>query len=808
MIKIKTKDTIENSDPFSDLSQLGAAIPEEIQAIWDEKLDELIVQSRPLTTVLLGQFSVGKSSLINAMLTGSHEKPLPVGLKEMTSKSTLISDGELAYHYYPEQTSELEQLSSAALETAGGGEVSHERFQELARSSTETGAIILTHPAPWLRDVQIMDIPGLSGNDPARQAVTRAQVKSADIVLYLISPQGLVEGDLHMLRWLISQGKKLRVLVHQWDRVEAATQRGEEPVTLAQFSAEVCEHTNAELEVVATSARTRQGVDDLCGWIAGLSAATRDIRARRLYAEISPFLTQAQEQRAAELSFMEMRGVREDEDLEGELTNARNGLLKRRAELVEEKTRHWDTVQAQFDQLRQSERGALAQQLRQQVSAVSGLAHADLEREWTLLVTTLESMRTQALRRLIEQGQAVHIFEVESVVSSADASMNSALHFKFPPPPNYHVEELSQAAELELLRSELGTINQLMISAEENEATDQARRESIMNEGQDLRTELQNLWESQEAIYREPPPMREVPGSSTGRLIGKVLGEVADIGMMFVTVGGSAAAKGASVAGKTAKAARAAKTVKQLSTFQKAAKLHQAARQVRNAQRLDQNVVSEDSGAHKALQTIGHLEKLSFSYWGEQLGGLFDDRPRVVVDEVQMQQRRDHTDMIQHQIAQQQRKLTQLDIELNSPSGNQMIKTDRERRRADLERQIKRLHDDMVADEARAQEAAQEQFARTLSRRLDQVISQHLTRYDVEVNGVERHLLEALKRYWDQSVSEALAQHEAHLNQIEEVLKTGPEQRAERIALLNNQRAQIEDFVAQLKVALDVPESL
>jgi hypothetical protein len=138
------------------------------------------------TVVLLGSFSSGKSSLVNALLG---QPALPVKVNPCTAVLTEVVWGptaEVQVHWRdgrpPERVSTEALLRSFQLESTfdDAGEERDGRFGEIER-------LVLHHPSPLLRDgVTLIDTPGLDDDD-RRTARTLGVLPHADAVLIVLN---------------------------------------------------------------------------------------------------------------------------------------------------------------------------------------------------------------------------------------------------------------------------------------------------------------------------------------------------------------------------------------------------------------------------------------------------------------------------------------------------------------------------------------------------------------------------------------------------------------------------------------------
>ena len=149
-----------------------------------EQLDGLFL------LVVAGEFNSGKSSFINALLG---ERVLPEGVTPTTDRINLLRWG-------PEVTDEM--LQAYLLQR--------------------------THPAPLLRDVNVVDTPGTNAVLREHEALTRDFVPRSDLVLFVTSAdRPFTESERAFLEQIRAWGKKIVLVVNKIDILDDPAQRTE-----------------------------------------------------------------------------------------------------------------------------------------------------------------------------------------------------------------------------------------------------------------------------------------------------------------------------------------------------------------------------------------------------------------------------------------------------------------------------------------------------------------------------------------------------------------------------------------------------
>ncbi|HVL69171.1 MAG TPA: dynamin family protein [Vicinamibacterales bacterium] len=142
-----------------------------------EQLDELFL------LVIVGEFNAGKSAFINA-LVGS--KVAAEGVTPTTAQITLLQYGDTADRH--------------------------------VRSG---GLLVISAPAPILRDIHIVDTPGTNAVIREHEALTKEFVPRSDIVLFVTSAdRPFTETERAFLEQVRGWGKKVVVVINKIDILE------------------------------------------------------------------------------------------------------------------------------------------------------------------------------------------------------------------------------------------------------------------------------------------------------------------------------------------------------------------------------------------------------------------------------------------------------------------------------------------------------------------------------------------------------------------------------------------------------------
>ncbi|MEL6307308.1 MAG: dynamin family protein [Chloroflexota bacterium] len=185
--------------------------------------DAMFHADHPYLMVLVGPFSSGKSSIINALL--GEEDFLKIGPTPTTDRISILRWGEDAQN----------------MGTAGGADTDF-------------------YPSPLLRKVSFVDTPGLESVFQEHEETTRKFLHRADVVLLvMLATQAMSQRNLEYMKMFKEYGKKVIIVISQADLISA-----EERETVEKYVREQSkDKLGVELEIWFISAlkgiEARQG---------------------------------------------------------------------------------------------------------------------------------------------------------------------------------------------------------------------------------------------------------------------------------------------------------------------------------------------------------------------------------------------------------------------------------------------------------------------------------------------------------------------------------------------------------------------
>ncbi|MCR4942069.1 MAG: dynamin family protein [Campylobacter sp.] len=171
-------------------------------------LDRFIQE--PLTIAIVGQFSSGKSTFLNALLG---REILPTGLTPVTAKPTLIKYGEnyllrVLYKNQKELDLDVNQIAKFVDQRVFGDDVQ---------------SLSIYAPREILREVNFIDTPGLNSLSDADTGVTKSVLQDVGAIIWisLIDNAGRASELAQIRTFLENGGKKAICVLNQKDKLSS-----------------------------------------------------------------------------------------------------------------------------------------------------------------------------------------------------------------------------------------------------------------------------------------------------------------------------------------------------------------------------------------------------------------------------------------------------------------------------------------------------------------------------------------------------------------------------------------------------------
>jgi hypothetical protein len=736
----------------SDSSAFLAALTAQIPAQWQDTVADLaantLLSEQPLRLILVGAFTVGKSSLLN-MLFGEHL--LQTALEETTALPTFIEYGA---------TPTLQLLNhdgSAAALTAA----------EFAHVTTHAPAgaacAVATLPHDWLRGIAVIDLPGLGGMSASHRDYTLAQIQAADAILYLIAPRGPDAADIVNLNHIRQYGKRVKLVATRWDEVEEAVARGEKLPSLAQWASQIEAATGLKARIAPVH-KHGLGREELLDFIARARDERSAIRRRRFGAELRPLLENALGQNAEAQRACAAQSEVASRAVQAELMEHKQALTALKAELYDRAHQDRTQLEQQATALAALQRPGLETALRHHADAVQ------TEANWDEFAGLGAAQLRGALAEIANQFSALSSDYGQLQLPDAQIA---ACNLRLPAVETVEAQDFLAVARLNQLQAALAA-RQAEIAAQEATL---AQLPAV--DFHAPQTALRAVVQEQQQLAAQPLPkiIQQVEGG--GGSAGRAIGELCDLGLLFVNPAW-AGAKIASLLGKSAQVAKA------VTTTVKVAQAVQTGKQIAGV-------------PSQAVGKLAALEMLSLGYWGERIGNqLAGNRVEEIIDlQAQAQQQQALAELEQRARAIRAELARCEDIAHEHELTGWALEQNRKEQAA--------LQADVLALTQRAElqrrEFEQEQQVarvRLLQQQLERAVQEWLKSFDQQANSMNTLLRARVKDYWEAQVQDLVNTRLQDTQTLMAQLAAAPAEKAAALALLTAEAARIEAALALL----------
>ncbi|GAB3445605.1 dynamin family protein [Insolitispirillum peregrinum] len=705
-------------------NELDSLVPDYLRTTVSRLSDDVLCPQSPLQVMLLGAFSVGKSSLLN-MLLG--EEWLPSSQEETTALPTMIEYGD-----------EL----SLRLINVDGMENNIDKIifsQSVVNAPDAVACAALSLPILWLKGLSIVDLPGLGSISSSNRSHTQTRIQQADAVLYLLNPRGPTREDIDVLRQVRQGGKRIKVLVARWDEVEAAVNRGEKALPLGEWAAVIEEQANLKVRL-APASRHGVGREEIIEFLQRAKEDLADIRERRFRAELKPVLENALGVNAGKQAACQVDTEQDAQAFHEKMMKHKQGLSDAKADLYNQRLRE----QNEIDDKAKNKIKILKDDLFDKIQTYTNSIND--EAEWDNFISSGSRLLTDAVAE-----SASFLSDLSRRYGALDLPEDSvvSLNLRLPATKAIDVNDfidmgrLAQLEEaLEHYRAEVAKAEHKLVALPDS------------GDGQ-ADQQLAGLLVQRDEVMLQPIT-REEATPSNWKVLGRIAGEIADVGLVYFNPL-TAGLKVGSLLGKVPALGQGLDVISKVS--------NEIQPVVQGTLKVGQDLV-QNNASSPAARILGKLQKVSLSYWGEYFGSMMDDAhpKKIVVDEDARIKQTQDLAVIDEKIQAARRAL---DKAQDLANERQLTGWALEQ----SQRELKRLEQQVADQERTAEEAYQkvkvlneEHRKKDLQRMAERAQSHWLRSFEKKTSAMIVLLMGNVKSYWDNQVDSVLQQS---LNEIE-----------------------------------------
>ena len=739
-------------------TQWAHSLPAPFDKIAYDLTVELLHSKGPLHLVLVGAFSVGKSSLVNTLIG---EKLLPSAREETTALPTFIEHGEKRQFSLAQSNGHMFPLAEADL------------LGTLTTAPAGASHAVVALPLPWLNGINIIDLPGLGTVNASHSAYTHAQIMEADAVLYLMANRGPSQEDMKQLQLIRQLGKRVKVVVTHWDIVQAAIERGEKSPSLEKWAQDI---------ELLTGLRTRLtpidhhglGRDEVIQFFMRAQQEQSDIRWQRYKSELRPLLENALGQLSQARGALAQESEEAIRTIHQQLLDRKQALQTERSQIDQQQRHAREELEATSQHHRQQCHKALQGQLN---TLFAQLQDAE---QWS----DFQQQAQQALHtQLTTLAQCLNQATAHMGTAKIEPGQIEAFNLRLAQPEAVPIEQFLQQANIVHLQQELQTHEQEITSLQ------QRLNQTPMADLAPYEQGIKTLIEQRSELVGTPLPQIVVPAQGSAAFMGRMLGEAADLALIFINPS-VVAAKAASISAKVGKVAKITVNANKVATT------------VRKGMQVTQTL-KQGGGIAEPLKPLadkfGLLEMLSLSYWGEKIGAAIDGSPTTQDDPEALAERDRALAEIQKQERELRRQLNlQQDIANERQlTGDALLVNQQAQQRlkeqiAEREQHAQSLHDQHEAMLIRQQQEHLQRLAQRIQER-------SLGKFDSQAATMQNMALENLKSYWECQVKDLLDERLQDVQKLQIQLNQKPEERAVQIQRIEADQQALHAVIQELK---------
>lgn len=742
------------------IQQIIFQLPENLHTLVNELSYTIFDESPNLKVILVGAFSVGKSSLLNALLG---ENILQVAMEETTALPTFIE-------FNGGNSPKSMQLVFSNGEVQN---IDEEQFKIVTTKAPENAAFAeLRMPLQWLNNISIIDLPGLGSVSTEYKNYTIAQIKQADAVLYLLNPVGPSENDVTMINEILNLGKYIQIMVSKYDIINESEQRGEKVPSLLEWQQQITNHLyklNASQEAYNINNNLLKlypcnkkglGKDDILNFFNTAKNNLHNIRLNRFKKMLLPILQNELSSNIDQQKICEAQTEEAVQQVHSELMQRKQKMLEFKSKLYDEQNNDKEQINIKCEQIQQQEKNKLNTILTNFANDINDVSQWDnfTQQGSNALKNALHNVATQFSQLSTRYGKIENLTEGEIT--------EFKLHL--PEPEVIDANDFLDNSKLTELQNALEEQQQKYNLSEQqlNETNAQLAEVIDTNEAQQNYRQLVNEKHKLQSLPL-PQIVEETESKGFGSMIGRTIGEFADLALMFVapsTIAGKVASyvgKGAKAMKLTTSATKVAKTIRPALT---------TALQVSKAGQVGGKAAAKGfSNKRGILDKLQGLEVLSAGYWGEKIGSFFDtpQPPIVKIDEEAKAERDAEINEINQQIYTLKKQLAKNEKLIEAKEISQWAMEQSKKEQQYYQKRIEDLSNKAQQQAENAILAQQQDIKKQFLYQVDKAKIQWLRNYDNNVSTMNDLMYNRIKDYWETYVTDLLNQRIAEVEELD-----------------------------------------
>ena len=619
----------------------------------------------------IGQYSAGKSSLINNLLG---RQILPGGRIETTPILTYISYGaqEGGRLFYVDGETEDIDLDAVT-------DITQSNRAARKLDSIEHLEIFLNEPI-LAEGMILLDTPGINTLIQRHERLLANSLSLASMIIYVVSgaPSRV---DIEKLQNFAAHGFPLSFVrthcdeINEWEESYLQVVSSDERVLTECDLADVLENrffiSNVEGskyfgEIEKIHALLSAKGKDVHRELERATAARLEVMAERAIAELKELRATLGQRKSERDATVEKRRKK----IEDEMTRLQHVLQERRQRLRAEV----ENCQANL----KKDLATYAQTSGDKAAKIIESAGNDVKTN-----SDMEDFAKRKIRPILNQAFEIINLQISPILKDingdlrmgGDLSIVDAVIEDLPELESYSDVINYQDTELEEIRRNLITLQKNREDLQIQLST--ADDSELQNELLEIERELAALKNERNELGTYKRKMIQVDaGSNAGSQIGRTVGNILDWATLFIPAGGVAkvATKPSLLKRIATLPTKAAKAVKGFLFGQKVTKTYATASRLAKAKNFMQKGITAVGKAKEA----GFLDYLTLEHWGEKLGSQFDSPPRYEEDLAYRQEYFESKRQIEQNILKKQQEFYRRKEKLGT------FKNDKERKSARL----------------------------------------------------------------------------------------------------------------------------